>query len=700
MSVWPGNPQPLGAHWDGLGTNFALASERATSVRLCLFDSPGDAEPAHETRLSRHEHGVWHAYLPEVQPSQVYGYRVDGPWEPEVGNCFNPAKLLLDPYGRAIAGNLHWDSSLAGARPDGRRDLSDSAPYVPRSVVIDSSFPWGDDRPPRTPWSRTVLYECHVKGMTALHPEVPEEQRGTFRGLASEPVIDHLLDLGVTAVELLPVQHRVSEAPLVRRGLDNYWGYNPVGFFAPDSRFAQGDTGEQVLEFKQMVRSFHLAGIEVILDVVFNHTAEGGADGPVLCWRGLDDRATYHRDPTEPTRYANYTGCGNSVDASNPRTLQQILDCLRYWVEEMHVDGFRFDLAPTLSRQSSGELQVERFFALIEQDPVLAPVKRIAEPWDLGPDGYSLGRFPGEWSEWNDSYRTAVRRFWRGDEGVLGAFASAVSGSAPVFEPGDRLPSASINMVTSHDGFTLRDWVSYEERHNEANGEENRDGSTHNWSRNWGVEGPTDDEGVETIRGRLARCMLATLTLSQGVPMLLHGDELSRTQRGNNNAYCQDNEISWLDWSQEPDDPGDLRSYVARLLDLRSESPLLRRPRFFDGELDPETGEKDVIWLRPDGEEMKGADWEAREAHSLGMWIPHGPNRDEDERGQLIAAETLLLIFNAARRGVRFRLPDTGRAGVWRRKLCSCGSVERLLRSSHTRVPAQCVTLLSFQESP
>jgi isoamylase len=700
LRIWPGQPLSLGAHWDGRGTNFAVASDRATAVRLCLFESPYPEEaPAHEVALTEHAHGVWHAYLPDVHPPQLYGYRVEGPWRPDQGLCFNPAKLLVDPYALALCGRLEWDDAVFGAAASGGRDPRDSAPFVPRSVVVDPSFPWGDDRPPRTPWSRTVLYECHVKGMTALHPDVPQAERGTYRGLASPPVLDHLRRLGVTAVQLLPVHHSVSERDLVERGLSNYWGYNTLGFFAPDARFAGADRGEQVTEFKTMVRAFHQAGLEVLLDVVYNHTAEGGPDGPTLCWRGLGDRLAYHRHLGDPSRYLDTTGCGNTVNASQPRMRQLILDSLRYWVSEMHVDGFRFDLAPALARREGGVLDLAGFFSTVEQDPVLAEVKLIAEPWDLGPGGYQLGQLRGAWSEWNDSYRTAVRRLWRGDLGQLGAFASALSGSAHVFGSGDRLPSASINHVTSHDGFTLRDLVSYDERHNEANGEANRDGSAANWSSGWGAEGPTDSDRVEHLRARVQRSLIATLAFSQGVPMLLNGDEIGRTQQGNNNAYCQDGAVSWLDWnpSEGLADDG-LLAFVRRLFALRAASPLLRRTHFFSGEAGPDGGEKDVVWLRLDGEEMKGPDWQDDERRTLGMLMPRESNLEQDVEGHPVAAQTLLLLFNADRVAHLFRLPERPVAGVWFRALCSAGSSARLLRGARVRVPAHAVSLLVQRE--
>jgi glycogen operon protein len=697
VQVWPGKPYPLGAVWDGQGTNFALFSEGATAVWLCLFDRPDAAEPATRIALRDRTSWVWHAYLPGVRPPQCYGYRVDGPWEPGRGRRFNPHKLLVDPYARAIAGPLRWDAAVFGHRdgPGGavERDPRDSAPFVPRSVLVDPSFPWDDDRAPRTPWARTVIYECHVKGMTARHPEVPEAQRGTYLGLASEPVIEHLRALGVTAVELLPIHHAVSEQALVRRGLVNYWGYNTLGFFAPDARFASGDRGEQVGEFKSMVKALHGAGIEVLLDVVYNHTAEGDHTGPTLSMRGIDNGSYYHLDEADPGRYVDYTGCGNTLNTRHPRVMQLLMDSLRYWVSEMHVDGFRFDLAPALARELRGVDQLEHFFSTIQQDPLLAEVKLIAEPWDLGPGGDRSGHFPSGWAEWNGEYRDTVRRFWRGDAGQRGDLASRITGSADLF--GSR--EASVNFVTAHDGFTLADLVSYERKHNEANGEGNRDGSDANWSCNWGVEGPTTSGAVQGLRDRVARNLMATLAFSQGVPMISHGDELGRTQRGNNNAYCHDDETSWIDWRTDAR-ARDFLAFCREVFALREAHRTLRRRSFFSGRLDAGSRSKDVAWLRPDGNEMKPEDWHDPEGRVLGMLAPGGANAEVDERGRPIQGDTLLLVINGGARPCRFRLPRPMGHGAWDRLLCTSRDPDAALLETAVQVPAGSLALLRWRE--
>ena len=553
IRVWPGSPYPLGATWDGEGVNFALFSEHATAVELCLFDGADSPKEDLRVPFSERTNRIWHGYLPEVRPGQLYGYRVHGPYAPELGHRFNPNQLLLDPYAKAITGDLRWSDLMYGyAWSDPMDDRSfnreDSAPSMPRCVVVNTAFTWGDDRPPRNSWSQTLIYECHVKGMTGRHPGVPEDLRGTYLGLASDPILDHLLSLGVTAVELLPVHHCISERQLVERGMTNYWGYNSIGFFSPDPRYAAGSHGEQVHEFKSMVKAFHRVGIEVILDVVYNHTAEGNHLGPTLCFRGIDNCSYYRLVPDNPRHYLDFTGCGNSLNVGHPRVLQLVLDSLRYWVMEMHVDGFRFDLAPTMARNPIHFDRSSSFFATVQQDPVLAQVKLIAEPWDLGPGGYQLGNFPPGWAEWNGQYRDTIRRFWRGEEGRVAELASRLSGSSDLFQASDRTAYSGINFVTSHDGLTLHDLVSYERKHNEENGEENRDGTDESFSRNWGVEGETESVRIRRMRERMKRNLLATLVFAQGVPMLSHGDELGRTQFGNNNAYCQDNEVSWVDW--------------------------------------------------------------------------------------------------------------------------------------------------------
>jgi glycogen operon protein len=701
MRVWPGLPHPLGATWDGEGVNFALFSERASAVELCLFDSPSAPREAQRVPLRERSGRVWHAYLPDLRPGQAYAYRVHGPYEPERGHRFNPHKLLLDPYAKALSGPVAWCDAQLGFLPDDpAQDLSfsreDSAPTLPRCLVVDTAFSWGDDRPPRTPWSATVLYECHVKGMTARHPGVPERLRGTYLGLVAEPILDHLRGLGVTALELLPVHHVALDAALLRRGLVNYWGYNTIGYFAPDPRFASGALGEQVLEFKCMVKALHRAGLEVILDVVYNHTGEGGRLGPTLSFRGLDNASYYRLRPDAPREYVDTTGCGNSLDLSHPRVLQMVVDSLRYWVNEMHVDGFRFDLAPTLARDPFEFRRDARFLTTLQQDPVLAGVKLIAEPWDLGPGGWQLGAFPAGWAEWNASWRDSVRRFWRGDEGQAAGLASRLSGSSDLFQASDRGPHASINFVTCHDGFTLHDLVSYEAKHNLANGEDNADGSDANHSRHWGAEGETEKLHVLRMRERMKRNFLATLAFSQGVPMLTHGDEIDRTQRGNNNAYCQDNELSWLDWSLGEYERK-LLDFTARVLAIRRENPVFRRRRFFAGDPVGPAGVKDVTWLRPDGKELTVEDWQDPRNRVLGMWI-HGDASDElDERGRPNRGRTLLLLLNAGARSRLFLLPAPPGIGIWRELVNTAHATPRPVRKAGVNLVAHSLVLLEFE---
>ena len=657
MRVWPGSPYPLGATWDGEGVNFALFSGAASAVELCLFDDTGAEQQ--RIALTERKSQVWHAYLPDVRPGALYGYRVHGPWEPTAGQRFNSQKLLLDPYAKAISGRVQWHDALFGydvnqEEADLVRCTIDSAPHVPKSVVVDGAFTWGDDRPPQVPWSRSLIYECHVRGMTALHPEVPEHLRGTYLGLASEPILDHLLSLGVTAVELLPVHHSVSERHLDELGLSNYWGYNTIGFFAPDPRFASGVMGQQVAEFKTMVKAFHRVGIEVLLDVVYNHTAEGNHLGPTLSLRGIDNDAYYHLVADSKRHYRDYTGCGNSVFVPHSRTLQLVLDSLRHWVEEMHVDGFRFDLAATLARDPEEFSVYSRFFATVQQDPVLSRVKLIAEPWDVGPGGYRLGAFPPGWAEWNGRYRDAIRRFWRGDEGQVPELASRLSGSSDVFQGSDRGPYASVNFVTCHDGFTLRDLVTYEKKHNEANGEENRDGTDDNASHNWGTEGQASSPQVRRLRVKVMKNLLATLAFSQGVPLISHGDELGRSQRGNNNAYCQDNEIAWINWDLAGE-AGELLAFARSVFSIRAHNPVFRRRKFFargDGDM------KDIRWLRPDSEEMSVEDWHDAEGRVLGMLIDGDASDEVDERGRPNRGQTLLLWLNSGRHARRVTLPE------------------------------------------
>jgi glycogen operon protein len=695
--AWPGSPQPLGATWDGEGVNFALFSEHATGVELCLFDEPRGPQTERVPLRERTNH-VWHGYLPDARPGRLYGYRVHGPWAPAEGHRFNPAKLVLDPYARAITGGPRWSDAVFAYRvgaPEGDLELDgrDDAADMPKSVVIDPAFSWERDQPPRTPWNRTVIYECHVKGMTIRHPGVPEALRGTYRGLASEPILEHLLALGVTAVELMPVHHAVSGRHLEERGLSNYWGYDTIGFFAPDSRFATGERGEQVTEFQEMVRAFHGAGIEVLLDVVYNHSGEGNHLGPTLCFAGIDN-LSYYRAADDPRFYMDFTGCGNTLDISHPRVLQLTLDSLRHWVTEMHVDGFRFDLAVALARDPVNFHRYSRFFAIVQQDPVLSAVKLIAEPWDLGPHGYRLGQFPPPWAEWNGRYRDGTRKFWKGEPGQVPELASRLAGSSDLFRTGGRGAHASVNFVTSHDGFTLQDLVSYERKHNEANGEDNRDGDDHNWSRNWGHEGPTDSVRVRHLRDRMQRNFLAVLAFSQGVPMLSHGDEIGRTQGGNNNAYCQDDETSWVDWDLD-DRRRALLEFTRHVFRLRRENAVFRRRRFFAGDPVGEEGVKDVSWIRPDGREMEETDWQDAGRRALGMLVHRAASDEVDERGRTTPATTLLLLVNAAARSIVFTLPSLPEEGAWRARVNTGRERGSALEEGRVRVPAHGLVLLA-----
>ena len=644
--VWPGTPDELGARWTPEATNFAVRSPESTAAWVCLFNDAG-----HETRhrLTEHTLGVWHASVPGVRLGQRYGYRVDGPWDPDRGLRFNPHKLLLDPYARAVDGEVVDHPALHSHAPDEtrRRDETDSAPYVPRSVVVHDEFDWGDDAPPLRSWQDTVVYELHVRGYTALHEQVPEHLRGTYAGLASDPVIEHLLDLGVTAVELLPVQHFVSELAVTRRGLSNYWGYNSLGYFAPHAAYSSSGTrGEQVDEFKAMVKRFHGAGLEVLLDVVYNHTAEGDTDGPTYSFRGLDDLGFYKRARGVADTYWDVTGCGNTVDATNFGALRLILDSLRYWVSEMRVDGFRFDLASALARTGHAVDMRSAFLSAVGQDPLLRRTKLIAEPWDLSVDGYLVGAFPPPWTEWNDRYRDTVRDFWANGGASVREVASRLAGSSDLYADDGRSPYASVNFVTSHDGFTLRDVVSYDRKHNLANGEDDRDGTDDNHSSNHGVEGETDDPDVQTIRRRQAANMLVTLCLSSGVPMVTAGDERGRTQRGNNNPYCQDNDISWVDW--RPDDAWlDLHALVRTALRLRREHPALRQRHHFRGTPTIPGGPKDLAWLHPEGREMTEPDWYDAHLRTLGAFITGDPLRAPGPRGEQQRDQSFLLWLNA-----------------------------------------------------
>jgi glycogen operon protein len=662
MRIRPGSPYPLGASWDGAGVNIALYAEHATKVELCLFETKeGAAAQTESIAIPEQTDQIWHAYFPDLRPGQLYGFRVHGPYEPQNGHRFNPAKLLLDPYAKGIGRDLKWDDSLFGYRlndkdADLSRDDRDSAPFAPLAVVVDSAFTWGNDHPPRTAWHETLIYELHVKGFTKLMAEVPEEQRGTYAGLSSDAAVRHLTDLGVTAVELMPVHYHVDDRFLVDRSKVNYWGYNTLGFFAPDPRYvSRNDPLYAVQEFKTMVRTLHSAGLEVILDVVYNHTAEGNHLGPTLSLRGIDNESYYRLTPENLRYYWDSTGCGNTLRMSHSRVLQFIMDSLRYWVVEMHVDGFRFDLASALARELYEVDKLSAFFDIMQQDPVLSQTKLIAEPWDLGPGGYQVGNFPVGWAEWNGKYRDCVRRFWKGDGGTVNEFASRLTGSSDLYARSGRLPYASVNFLTCHDGFTLQDLVSYNDKHNQANGEENRDGASDNASWNCGVEGPTEDAAVLKLRQQQKCNLMATLLLSQGVPMILGGDELSHTQQGNNNAYCQDNEITWLDWNLTPEKKAFLE-FVQRTIRTRKEQPALHRRRFFLGRAIRGTNIKDICWLDPSGKEMADEAWNAGFVRCFGIQLA-GETNDVDELGEPVVGDDLLLLLNAHYESIPFVFP-------------------------------------------
>ncbi|MGD9680691.1 MAG: glycogen debranching protein GlgX [Candidatus Obscuribacterales bacterium] len=663
MRVLPGKPYPLGATWDGMGVNFALFSENATKVELCFFDSPSRKRESARIVLPEYNNQVWHVYLKDVHPGQVYGYRVYGPYDPETGHRFNPNKIVVDPYSKLIARRLVWNDSLYGYQIGNKReDLSfdkrDNAPFAPLAVVVDDSFNWGDDRAPDTPWHKTVIYEAQLKGLTMRHPDVPEDIRGTYMALASEPIIRHLQSLGVTAIELMPVHHSIADRNLTQSGLTNYWGYNTLSYFAPDTRFFSGSTAlSAVQEFKTMVRSLHAAGIEVILDVVYNHTAEGNHLGPTLSFRGIDNLCYYRTHPKNRRFYVDYTGCGNTLNMLHPNVLQLIMDSLRYWVSEMHVDGFRFDLASALARELFDVDKLSAFFDVIQQDPVISRVKLIAEPWDLGEGGYQVGNFPVLWTEWNGKFRDTVRRFWKGDSGQIGEMATRLTGSSDLYEHSGRSPHASINFVTCHDGFTLEDLVSYNEKHNMANLENNRDGESHNDSWNCGVEGPTTDREVLALRLQQRKNLMATLMLSLGVPMISGGDELGRTQNGNNNAYCQDSELSWTNWRLNDADR-EFLEFCKQLARIRHSQPVLQRRKFFKGKTDGiDPGMVDVIWLNEDATEMTSKDWTRPNRHHFGV-IFNGKEIDEiDEEGSLVTGSNLLIVCNPHWEEVEITLP-------------------------------------------
>ncbi|MDJ0316100.1 glycogen debranching protein GlgX [Arthrobacter antibioticus] len=702
MEVWPGTAYPLGATFDGTGTNFSLFSEHADKVVLCLL-----AEDRSETRIELEEVDghVWHCYVPEVQPGQQYGYRVHGPYEPKNGLRFDANKLLLDPYAKSIQGQIDWDPALFSYQfqDQDARNEDDSAAHAMYSVVINPFFEWNGDRQLRIPYHESVIYEAHVKGLTELHQDIPEDQRGTYSGVSHPVMIEHFHKLGVTAVELMPVHQFVNDGTLVEKGLSNYWGYNSIGFFAPQNTYSStGEQGNQVQEFKAMVRDLHRADIEVILDVVYNHTAEGNHLGPTLSFKGIDNAAYYRLVDDDPQYYMDYTGTGNSLNVRHPHSLQLLMDSLRYWVTEMHVDGFRFDLASTLAREFYAVDKLSTFFELIQQDPIISQVKLIAEPWDVGPGGYQVGNFPPQWTEWNGKYRDTVRDFWRGEPATLGEFASRLTGSADLYESSGRRPVASINFVTAHDGFTLRDLVSYNEKRNEANGEDNNDGEAHNRSWNCGAEGPTDNDDVLTLRARQQRNMIVTLLLSQGVPMILHGDELGRTQQGNNNTYCQDSELSWVHWDSV-DQP--LVEFTAMVNKIRRDHPIFRRSRFFDGRpvLRGE-GEAlpDIVWLRPDGADMLPQDWDSGFGRCVGVFYNGDGIREKDRRGRRITDKSFLLLFNAANEAVSFQLPSKEHSPFWEILVdtASGGKIEPVPAGSTLDLAAKSTVILRAYSGP
>jgi glycogen operon protein len=695
VHIWPGSPYPLGSSFDGGGTNFAIFSEVADRIELCLFDDDGK-----ETRVDLPERNglVWHGYLPRVWPGQRYGFRVHGPYEPDRGLRCNPAKLLLDPYAKAVDGEIDWGQPLFSydfGYPDSV-NTEDSAPHAMKSVVINTFFDWGDDRPLRIPYNETIIYEAHVKGMTMRHPDIPDDVRGTYSGIAHPAMVAHLKKLGVTAIELMPVHQFVNDSTLVDKGLSNYWGYNTIGFFAPHNGYACfGTRGEQVYEFKTMVRALHKAGIEVILDVVYNHTAEGNHLGPTLSFRGVDNKAYYRLVDGDEKYYYDTTGTGNSLNVRHHESLRLIMDSLRYWVTEMHVDGFRFDLASSLARQFHEVDRLAAFFELVNQDPIVSQVKLIAEPWDVGDGGYQVGGFPPLWTEWNGKYRDTVRDFWRGEPSSLGEFAARFTGSSDLYEADNRRPIASINFVTAHDGFTLQDLVSYNEKHNEANGEGGADGESHNRSWNCGAEGPTEDVDVYALRERQKRNIMTTLLLSQGVPMIAHGDELGRTQRGNNNVYCQDNELSWVDWDAAREQEV-LTEFTARLTRLRAEHPIFRRQRFFQGRPIRGTNLEDIAWLRPDGQPMSDQDWDGAAAQALTVYLNGRGIPDRDELGRQVIDDSFLLLFNAHHENRTFTLPDDSYGNGWQTAL---DTADPLLADDSRRYPAAGSSVLMLSRS-
>jgi isoamylase len=709
MKILPGHPYPLGATWDGKGVNFSIFSEHATQVELCLFDSADAQKESQRIPLTEQTNRIWHVFIPDARPGWLYAYRVHGPYHPDSGHRFNSAKILTDPYSKAIARRVKWNDTMFAYRighPD--EDLAvddrDNAAFSPLSMVVDPAFTWGNDRPPRIPWHQTIIYETHVKGITARHPEVPVELRGTYAGLACEPVIKHLLNLGVTAVELLPVHHHADDYHLLKNGLTNYWGYNTLSFFAPDNRYGSG-TMDLVDEFKMMVRALHDWGMEVILDVVYNHTAEGNHLGPTLSLRGIDNAAYYRLVKDNPRYYMDYTGCGNTLNMLHPQVLQLIMDSLRYWVTEMHIDGFRFDLASALARELHEVDRLGAFFDIIQQDPVISQVKLIAEPWDLGEGGYQVGNFPVLWAEWNGKYRDCIRRFWKGEGRQVAELATRLAGSSDLYEQGGRRPHASIDFITAHDGFTLRDLVSYNGKHNEANGEDNRDGTDDNISWNCGVEGPTDDAEIKALRDKQIRNFMATLLFSQGVPMICGGDEFGRTQLGNNNGYCQDNELTWYDWNLTREQK-DISEFVRSVIQLRKAHPVLRRHKFFQGRYIRGSEIKDISWFSPDGHEMTDEEWNAESVRYLGVRLAGDAINDVDELGERITGDTLLLLLNAHHEAVPFVLPAHKKGTRWELTLDTAdgrkGKGKRLARGGRTydlRERSLALFRLAIQES-
>jgi glycogen operon protein len=674
MRIWPGRPYPLGATWNGAGVNFALFSEHATKVELCLFDSPDATQEARRIVLPEQTDQVWHVFLPDVLPDQLYGFRVHGPHDPAKGHRFNSRKIVLDPYAKAIGRQLRWDDSLFGykigdAAADVSLDDRENAAFAPLAAVVDPAFTWGDDRPPRHPWHRTLIYELHVKGFSQRMPGIPERIRGTYASLASDEAINHLKGLEVSAVELMPIHHFVNDRHLVESGRSNYWGYNTLSYFAPEPRYA-GDASprDTILQFKKMVRALHAADIEVILDVVYNHTGEGSQLGPTLSLRGVDNVSYYRLVPDNPRYYMDFTGCGNTLNMQHPRVLQLIMDSLRYWVLEMHVDGFRFDLASTLARELFEVNRLGAFFDIIHQDPILSQVKLIAEPWDVGPGGYQVGNFPVLWTEWNGRYRDNVRRFWKGDGGTVSEFATRLTGSSDLYASGGRLPAASINFITCHDGFTLEDLVSYNQKHNEANGENNRDGTNENFSWNCGVEGPTDDPKILELRERQKRNLISTLFFSQGVPMIHGGDELSQTKKGNNNTYCQDNELSWLNWDLN-ERQQKFMAYVQRVIAFWREHPVFHRKRFFQGRAIRGSDIKDVSWFELNGQEITEQAWSAGFVKCLGVRLAGDVIGDNDDHGEPIVGDTILMLLNGHHEPLPFVLPAAKPHELWERVL-------------------------------